>query len=88
MNNISTCSNNIKKIESVFQSLETEFQTYIQDQSVKDIPFLRSSVCTNKPLMDVVNITELSNILLKCQENIDALFVQRFELNSMSQIIG
>ena len=38
--------------------------------------------------MDVVNITELSKILLKCQENIDALFVQRFELKSMSQIMG
>ena len=83
--NISACSNKIKKIESVFQSLETEFQTYIQDQSVKDIPFLRLSVCTNKPLMDVDNITDLSNILLKCQDNIDSLFVQRFELNSISR---
>ena len=68
--------------------LKTEFQTYIQDQNVKDIPFLRSSVCTNKPLMDVDNITDLSNILLKCQDNIDSLFVQHFDLNSMSRIIG
>ena len=88
MTNISACSNKIKRIEAVFKSLETEFQTYIQDQSIKDIPVLKSSVCSNKPMMEVDDITDLSNIILKCQDNIDSLFNQHFDINSMSRIIG
>ena len=78
LNNITVCSNKIKQIEVVFKALDTEFQTYIQDQSIKDIPVLKSSVCSNKPMMEVDDITDLSNILLKCQDNIDSLFNQHW----------
>ena len=38
--------------------------------------------------MEVDDITDLSNIILKCQDNIDSLFNQHFDINSMSRIIG
>ena len=87
-NNIAMCSDSIKQIKAVFQSLDSEFQTYMQEQNVNDIPILKSTVCNNKPLMDVLHINELSNILLKCQENEDALFSQHYEFNFMSKVIG
>ena len=87
-NNVNTYSKSIEQIQAVFHSLDSEFQNYLQDQNVNDIQVLKSTVCDNKPLMDTVQITQLSDLLIKCQENIDSLFTQSYELSFMSNVIG
>ena len=41
---IDLCSNNSKEIEIVFKNLDAEFKTFMQEQSVDEIPVLKSSV--------------------------------------------
>ena len=38
--------------------------------------------------MDTAQITQLSDLLIKCQENVDSLFTQSYELSFMSHVIG
>ena len=87
-NNVNTCSKSIEQIKAVFHSLDSEFQNYIQEQNVNDIQVLKPTACDNKPLMDTTQINQLSNLLIKCQENVDSLFTQNYELSFMSHVIG
>ena len=85
---ITTCSNTVKQIETAFKNLDSEFQAYMQEQTANEIPVLKSTACNNKPLMDTLSISELTEILLKCQQKLKALVEQRFEISVMSKVIG
>ena len=87
-NNANTCSQKIDQIWAIFHLLDSEFKDYMQDQNVNDIQVLKSTSCDNKPLMDTTQINQLSNILIKGQENVDSLFTQNYNLNFMCHVIG
>ena len=78
--NIETCSNTSKEIEIVFKNLDAEFKTFMQEQSANEIPVLKSSVSDNRPLMDPVSISEVTDILFKFQKKLRGLVEQRFKV--------
>ena len=86
--NIDICLNNSKEIETVFKNLDAEFKTFMQEQLVDEIPVLKSSVSDNRPLMDPVSISEVTDILFKCQKKLRGLVEQCFEVSVMSKIVG
>ena len=85
---IASCSNTVKQIETAFKNLDSEFQACMQEQTANEIPVLKSTECNNKLLMDTLSISELTEILLKCQQKLKALVEQRFEVSVMSKVIG
>ena len=88
-NYIDAGTERINQINTVFKAMESEYQTFIQEQNVThNIPLLKSTVNTNKPLMDVLQMNDLTNIVVKCTEKIDDLFSKHHDLGFMSQVIG
>ena len=61
---IDLCANNTKEIKTVFQNLDKEFKSIMQEQLVDEIPVLKSSVGDNRPLMDPIQIAEVTEVLL------------------------
>ena len=86
-NNIDTCTNRIEQIWAAFQSLDSEFTEYMQDHKSNDMQVLMSTSCDNKPLMETDQIRHLTDVLLKGQQNVGALFTQNFDVNFISRVI-
>ena len=86
-NNIDTFTQRIEQIRTAFQSLDSEFTDYMQDQKSNDIQVLKSTSCDNKPLMETSQINHLTDVLLKGQQNVESLFTQNFDVNFISRVI-
>merc|ERR1712240_920027 len=86
--NIDICFNNSKETETVFKNLDAEFKTFMQEQSVDEIPVLKSAVSDNRPLMDPNGITELTELLFDFKKKLRDIVENRFDLSTMSKIFG
>ena len=86
-NNIDTFTQRIEQIWTAFQSLDSEFTDYMQDQKSNDMQVLTSTSCDNKPLMETSQINHLTDVLLKGQQNVESLFTQNFDVNFISRVI-
>ena len=76
-NNIDTFTQRIEQIRTAFQSLDSEFTDYMQDQKSNNIQVLKSTSCDNKPLMETSQINHLTDVLLKGQQNVKSLFFSK-----------
>ena len=86
-NNVDTFTQRIEQIWTAFQSLDSEFTDYMQDQKSNDMQVLTSTSCDNKHLMETDQIEHLTEVLLKAQHNVGAIFTQNLDVNFMSCII-
>ena len=60
----------------------------MQEQSVDEIPVLKSSVSDNRPLMDPLSISEVTDVLFKYKKKLRDVAENRFEVSVMSRIVG
>ena len=68
-------TNKMNAINAVFQSMESEFKTYMKEQDeTKNIPILKSTISNDKPLMTLSNMNDLTNTVLRYTEQLDDLF--------------
>ncbi len=67
--------------------MDSEFTEYTQVNKANDMQVLTSTSCDNKPLMETDQIEHLTEVLLKAQHNVTAIFTQNLDVNFMSHII-
>ena len=59
-------TNKMNVISTVFQSMESEFKTYMQEQDeTQNIPLLKSTVSNDKPLMTLSHMNDLTNTVFR-----------------------
>ena len=85
--NIDHCTNKIEQIQIAFKALDDEFTEYSNASKASDMQILTSTSCDNKPLMKTEQIEHLTEVLLKAQQNVAAIFSQNLDVNFMSRII-
>merc|ERR1712240_109689 len=81
------CLHNSKQIGIVFKNLEAEYKTFMQEQT-DEIPVLKSAVSDNRPLMDPLEISELSGVLCNFRKKLCDIVGNRFDLPNSSKIFG
>ena len=67
--------------------MDDEFTEYTQVNKANDMQVFTSTSCDNKPLMETDQIEHLTEVLLKAQHNVAAIFTQKLDVNFMSRII-
>ena len=60
----------------------------MQEQSVDEIPVLKSSVSNNRPLMDPLSISEVTDVLFKYRKKLRDVAENHFEVSVISRIVG